>query len=84
MRIERWDIISGLVNQTLNPEQLKMATTFVACMRQLGYDMPEASDPGFNFAPKNADGMDGQQLQQIGKDQTQCLNKAGASDISGG
>ncbi len=47
----------------MNPQQAKMATEFVACMRKLGYDMPEPSDPGFNFSPKDANSMDAQKLE---------------------
>ncbi|TYK43729.1 hypothetical protein [Actinomadura decatromicini] len=71
-------------NQTLNPDQMKMATKFVACMRGLGYDMPEPSDPGFNFSPKNAQGMGAAKLQQVRKDSVQCSDKSGGSSLTGG
>ncbi|MFC4049052.1 hypothetical protein ACFOY4_05090 [Actinomadura syzygii] len=38
-------------NQTLNPDQLKIAKKFVACMRGLGYDMLDPSDPTLTSPP---------------------------------
>ena len=71
-------------NQKLTPEQLKMAGTFVACMRQLGYEMDEPSDPAFNFSPKNVQGMDQKQLLKVRQDAAQCSTKAGGSAMTGG
>ncbi|MFI0372737.1 hypothetical protein ACH35V_33160 [Actinomadura sp. 1N219] len=68
----------------LTPEQLKMATKFVACMRKLGYDMPEPSDPAFNFAPKNAQGMDRQELLKVRSNSAICHKEAGGSAMTGG
>ncbi|TDD28843.1 hypothetical protein E1287_32030 [Actinomadura sp. KC06] len=68
----------------LTPAQVKMATKFVACMRELGYNMPEASDPGFNFAPKDAQGMSREQLNKVRTDSAQCHEKAGGDAMTGG
>lgn len=71
-------------NQTMNPQQAKMATKFVECMRKLGYDMPEPSAPGFNFSPKDANSMDAQKLQKLRKDSAQCSQQAGGGALTGG
>ncbi|MFC4048251.1 hypothetical protein ACFOY4_01035 [Actinomadura syzygii] len=71
-------------NQTLDPDQLKIAARFVACMRGLGYDMSEPSGPGFDFAPSNANGMSRQQLLKVREDANRCSNQVGGSAITGG
>ncbi|TYK53062.1 hypothetical protein [Actinomadura decatromicini] len=69
---------------TLNPDQLKIAAKFVACMRGLGYDMPDPSDPDFNFSPNNANGMSQQQLLKVRDEAAQCSNQVGGNAITGG
>jgi hypothetical protein len=71
-------------NQTLNPDQLKIAAKFVACMRGLGYDMLDPSDPDFDFSPGNTNGMTQQQLLKVREDANRCSNQVGGSAITGG
>lgn len=68
--------------QTMDPELLKVSREkFVACMRQLGYDMPEPSAPGYTGSPKNFDSMGQQQRQKVNKDKAQCVSKISGGNI---